>query len=62
METSSLHELIARTGKLAYHAGIDSEQERAIKILRALPKEFNHNDYVLRAVAKAIAQLKEERK
>lgn len=58
MESSSLNELISRSSKIAYEAGRTAEQNRAIKILKSLPKEFSQNDYVLRAVAKAIAELK----
>lgn len=58
MENSSLHELISRSSKIAFEAGKTAEKNRAIRILKSLPKEFSHNDYVLRAVAKAIAELK----
>lgn len=60
MQPTSLNELIARTSKLAYSSGVEEERRRAIRILKSLPKQFSGNDYVLRAVAKAIAELKNE--
>lgn len=59
MEQSSLNYLIERSSKLAYNSGVEAERQRIIKVLRSLPKEFSNNDYVLRAVAKAIAEIKE---
>lgn len=58
MDTSSLNELIDRTSKMAYNSGIDEERRRTILILKSLPQEFSHNDFVMRAVAKAIAEIK----
>lgn len=58
MTTSSLNELIDRSSKMAYNSGVDEERRRTIAILKTLPQEFNHNDFVMRAVAKAIAEIR----
>jgi hypothetical protein len=43
---------------MAYNSGVDEERRRTIAILKTLPQEFNHNDFVMRAVAKAIAEIR----
>ena len=58
MDTTSLNELIARSSKIAFEAGVESQKQKTITLLKSLPKEFSNNDYVLRAVAKALAELK----
>jgi len=57
MEPSSMTELIARSSQLAYESGKDAERRRAIRILKALPKQFSDNAHVLRAVQRAIQEL-----
>jgi len=59
MDISSLNELIARTSKIAFEAGMESQKQKTITLLKSLPKEFSNNDYVLRAVAKALAELRD---
>lgn len=59
MENTSMNELIARSSMIAYHQGRDAEKERIIKILKSLPKEFRHNDYVTRAIAKAVVLIRD---
>ena len=54
-----MNELIARSSQLAYESGKDAERRRAIRILRALPKQFSDNGHVLRAVQRAIQELLE---
>jgi hypothetical protein len=58
MDISSLNELIARSSKIAYEAGVESQRQKTITLLKSLPKEFRNNDYVVRAVAKALAELR----
>lgn len=59
MDNTILSEVITRTTKLAYNAGVDKERSRIVAILKTMPQQFNHNDFVMRAVAKAIAEIKE---
>lgn len=62
MENSSMNDLIARSSMIAYNSGRQSERDRVIAILRSLPPQFRHNDYVMRAVAKAIVLIRDEAK
>ena len=44
-----------------YRRGIQSEQQRIIEILEALPAEFVRKDEIERAVAVAIKRIKEQK-
>lgn len=57
MENSSINDLIHRQAKLAYNLGAENERQRILAIVKSMPKQFNHNDYVVRAVAKIAAEL-----
>jgi hypothetical protein len=59
MQSTSMNELISTTSSRAYNAGIEAERQRVIKILKSLPPQFSNNDYVLRAVAKALSEVKQ---
>lgn len=61
MDTTSLNELIARSSKIAYEAGVEAQKQKTITLLKSLPKEFNNNDYVLRVIAKALAELRDQK-
>lgn len=61
MDTTSLNELIARSSKIAYEAGVEAQKRKTITLLKSLPKEFNNNDYVLRVIAKALAELRDQK-
>ena len=37
----------------------NQERERILAILQTMPSQFNHNDSVVRAIAKSIALIKE---
>lgn len=60
MQPIIMSDLISTTSIRAYNSGINAERSRIIKILKALPIEFSNNDHVLRAVAKALSQIKQE--
>lgn len=60
MQPIIMSDLISTTSIRAYNSGINAERNRVIKILKALPIEFSNNDHVLRAVAKALSQIKQE--
>lgn len=59
MKPTSMNDLISTTSVRAYNAGIEAERQRVVKILKALPLQFSNNDYVLRAVAKALSEVKQ---
>lgn len=61
MDITSLNELIARSSKIAYEAGVESQRQKTMTLLKSLPKEFSNNDYVVRAVAKALAELRNQK-
>lgn len=59
---SELNDLIYRNSKISFEQGRMAEQQRVIGILKSLPPLFHHNDFVLRAIAKAIVEIKTDTK
>lgn len=56
---SDINELIARSGSISYHTGVQAERRRIIHILEKLPAEFSHNGYSIRTVKTAIKRIEE---
>jgi hypothetical protein len=54
---SDFQDVIHRLGKVSVETGIRTERYRVLQILNDLPKEFNNNDHVVRAIAVATKRI-----
>ena len=61
-KVSDINDLIAINARNAFAQGAKTERKRIVQILKSLPKEFSHNDYVLRVIAKAVSEINSQPK
>lgn len=58
--SSEINDLIAKSGQVAFEAGVRAERRRVRTILENLPAEFSHNGYTIRTVRTAIKRIEEQ--